>query len=384
MSEQLTILFRQSAHHLFNAARQFSLLSLLPLITPVVLIFFLTGCGEKETHKAAPPRPVRYVVIQTLSSFPVDVRTGEIRAHDETLLSFRLNGRMVSRLVDIGDHVHAGQVLATLESQTGTNELASARADVESAKAAEQVALLNLNRMQRLLPSGAIARTQLDSARADWQAAASRLKSSIAAMRNAQDNLAWTKLIAPADGVITRVSVSAGQVVSAGQTVFTLATSEARDVVFDIADPRRLSTPDAKERVFHVALLSDPAVKTIGTLRDISPQADPQTRTWQVRVALNNPPAGMALGASATIEIPSSVLPGYKIPATALSRTGDKPAIFVIDNNGQAQLREVTLSGYVASFAFVSSGLHPGDKVITAGVNKLRDGEKVIPGERQS
>lgn len=384
MSEQLTILFRQSAHHLFNAARQFSLLSLLPLITPVVLIFFLTGCGEKETHKAAPPRPVRYVVIQTLSSFPVDVRTGEIRAHDETLLSFRLNGRMVSRLVDIGDHVHAGQVLATLESQTGTNELASARADVESAKAAEQVALLNLNRMQKLLPSGAIARTQLDSARADWQAAASRLKSSMAAMRNAQDHLAWTKLTAPADGVITRVSVSAGQVVSAGQTVFTLATSEARDVVFDVADPRRLSTPDAKERVFHVALLSDPAVKTIGTLRDISPQADPQTRTWQVRVALNNPPAGMALGASATIEIPSSVLPGYKIPATALSRTDDKPAIFVIDNNGQAQLREVTLSGYVASFAFVSSGLHPGDKVITAGVNKLRDGEKVIPGERQS
>jgi multidrug resistance efflux pump len=84
-------------------------------------------------------------------------------------------------------------------------------ADVESAKAAEQVALLNLNRMQKLLPSGAIARTQLDSARADWQSAASRLKSSMAALRNAQDNLAWTKLTAPADGVITRVSVSAGR-----------------------------------------------------------------------------------------------------------------------------------------------------------------------------
>lgn len=384
MSEQLTVLFRQSAHHLFHAARQCSILSLLPLIAPVVFIFLLTGCGEKDTHKSAPPRPVRYVVVQTLSSFPVDVRTGEIRAHDETLLSFRLSGRMVSRLVDIGDHVHTGQVLATLESQTGTNELASARADVESAKAAEQVALLNLNRMQKLLPSGAIARTQLDSARADWQAAASRLKSSMAAMRNAQDNLAWTQLTAPADGVITRVSVSAGQVVSAGQTVFTLATSEARDVVFDIADPQRLSTPDAKAREFHVALLSNPAIKTTGILRDISPQADPQTRTWQVRVALNNQPAGMALGASATIDIPSSTLPGYRIPASALSRAGDKPAIFVIADNAQAQLREVTLSGYVASSVFVSSGLHPGDKVITAGVNKLRDGEKVIPGERQS
>jgi RND family efflux transporter MFP subunit len=270
---------------------------------------------------------------QTLSSLPVDVRTGEIRAHDETLLAFRLSGRMVSRLVDIGDHVHAGQVLATLENQTGTNELASASADVESAKAAEQVALLNLNRMQKLLPSGAIARTQLDTARADWQSAASRLKSSMAALRNAQDNLAWTKLTAPADGVITRVSVSAGQVVSAGQTVFTLATSEARDVVFDIADPQQLSAPDAKERVFQVALLSNPDVKTTGILRDISPQADPQTRTWQVRVALNDQPA-MALGASATIEIPSSTLPGYRIPASALSRAINPPSLLLVITRG--------------------------------------------------
>jgi RND family efflux transporter MFP subunit len=243
MSEELTVLFRQSVHHLFNAARQFFFL--FAVYRPAGVHFFTDRLWREGYAQAAPPRPVRYVV-QTLSSLPVDVRTGEIRAHDETLLAFRLSGRMVSRLVDIGDHVHAGQVLATLENQTGTNELASASADVESAKAAEQVALLNLNRMQKLLPSGAIARTQLDTARADWQSAASRLKSSMAALRNAQDNLAWTKLTAPADGVITRVSVSAGQVVSAGQTVFTLATSEARDVVFDIADPQQLSAPDER------------------------------------------------------------------------------------------------------------------------------------------
>lgn len=77
MSEELTVLFRQSVHHLFNAARQFSILSFLPFIAPLVFIFLLTGCGEKDTHKAAPPRPVRYVVIQTLSSLPVDVRTGK-------------------------------------------------------------------------------------------------------------------------------------------------------------------------------------------------------------------------------------------------------------------------------------------------------------------
>jgi multidrug efflux pump subunit AcrA (membrane-fusion protein) len=119
-----------------------------------------------------------------------------------------------------------------------------------------------------------------------------------------------------------------------------------------------------KERVFQVALLSNPDVKTTGILRDISPQADPQTRTWQVRVALNDQPA-MALGASATIEIPSSTLPGYRIPASALSRAINPPSLLLVIT--EAQLREVTLSGYSAASAFVSSGLHPGDKVITAG-----------------
>lgn len=310
--------------------------------------------------------------------------TGEIHSHDETLLAFRLDGRIVSRMVDIGAHVHTGQVLATLESETGKNQLASATADMESARAAEHVAALNLSRMDKLMPSGAIARTQLDSTRADWQAAASRLKSAAAALRNAQDNLAWTQLTAPADGVITRVSASAGQVVSAGQSIFTLATSEARDLVFNIAEPQLFTDKTKKISVFPVTLLDSPDIRTTGVFRDISPQADPQTRTWQVRVTLTVPPAEMALGASATIEIPSAVTPGYVVPASAISRLAGQPAVFIIDRHGQAVLRAVTLSGYQAASAVVSSGVNPGEMIITSGVNKLRSGEKVIPGEKVS
>ncbi|TCC01092.1 efflux RND transporter periplasmic adaptor subunit [Kosakonia quasisacchari] len=383
MSEQFTDYFRQSLHHLFNTARALSFLALLPLLVMAAIILLLTGCGEKKTDNAAPPRPVRYQVAAAASANPGTVRTGEIRAHDETVLAFRLDGRIVSRQVDIGARVHAGQVLATLESETGKNQLASATADMESARAAEQLAALNLNRMQKLMPSGAIARTQLDSARADWQSAASRLKSSAAAVRNAQDNLAWTQLTAPADGVITRVSASAGQVVSAGESIFTLATSDARDVVFAIADPQLLPVQSTKSPPFSVALLSDPTQKTTGILRDISPQADPQTRTWQVRVTLQAPPAAMALGASATVNMPVSMSPGFVVPASALSRVGDQPAVFVIDKQSQAQIRTVTLAGYTASSAVIASGISAGDRVITAGVSKLRAGEKVIPGELQ-
>ncbi|KAB0884759.1 efflux RND transporter periplasmic adaptor subunit [Cronobacter muytjensii] len=330
MSEAFTDYFRHCVHHLFGAARHFSLLSLWPVAALAVTLPLLTGCGDDRHDPPAPPRPVRYLVVAPDAAAPASVRTGEIRAHDETTLSFRTDGRVVSRLVDIGAVVHAGQLLATLERATGENQAASAQADRLSAQAAERVAALNLKRMQALMPSGAIARSQLDSARADWQSAVARLKSSEAALRNAQENLSWTRLIAPADGVVTGVSASAGQVVSAGQGVFTLATSDARDVVFDVSDPQLFA--DQTPTAFPVSL--------------------PQTRAR-----------------------------GVVVPASALTRQNGRAAVFVIDAHQQAQPRPVTIAAYTATAVILAGGVSPGDRVITAGVSKLRPGEKVIPGE---
>jgi RND family efflux transporter MFP subunit len=181
--------------------------------------------------------------------------------------------------------------------------------------------------------------------------------------------------------VITGVSASAGQVVSAGQSVLTLATGEARDVVFDIATPDEI--PAGNNANLRVSLLSNQAVNASAVLRDITPQADPQTRTWRVRATLINPPEAMALGASVTVTLPSTAPHGYALPASALSRAGDKPAVFVINADSQAQLRAVVPAYYTASSVFIASGLEPGDRVITAGVSKLRSGEPVIAGEVQ-
>ncbi len=379
MSEEFTDYFRHCLHHLFGAARHFSLLSLWPVAALAVTLPLLTGCGDDRHDPPAPPRPVRYLVVAPDAAAPASVRTGEIRAHDETTLSFRTDGRITRRLVDIGAAVRAGQLLATLERATGENQAASAQADRLSAQAAERVAALNLKRMQALMPSGAIARSQLDSARADWQSAVARLKSSEAALRNAQESLSWTRLIAPADGVITGVSASAGQVVSAGQGVFTLATSDARDVVFDVSDPQLFA--DQTPTAFPVALLTSPATTATARLRDISPQADPQTRTWRVRLMLQSPPAAMALGASVTVSLPQTRARGVVVPASALTRQNGRAAVFVIDTHQQAQPRPVTIAAYTATAVILAGGVSPGDRVITAGVSKLRPGEKVIPGE---
>ncbi|VTM44379.1 RND family efflux transporter MFP subunit [Klebsiella quasipneumoniae] len=360
----------------------FSWLHFLPLTILSVVIFLLPGCWDNHGNKTVPVRTVRYVVVGSAQTLPALERTGEIHAHDETILSFRTGGRIVTRSVDIGDRVNAGQLLATLENTTSQNQLDGAQADYEGAKASAQVAALNVSRMQKLMPTGAIARTQLDNARADWLVARARLKNSESALRNARENLGWTRLIAPQSGMITEVSASAGQVVSGGQSVLTLATGEARDVVFDIAKPDAI--PPHEQAGLRVSLLSDPSVQASAALRDISPQADPQTRTWRVRATLQNPPLAMALGASVTVTLPATGPHGYALPASALSRVGDKPAVYVINPQSQAQLRVVVPAYYTATSVIISGGLEPGDRVITAGVSKLRSGEPVIAGECES
>lgn len=380
MLYELVLSLRQCVYALLGAERTLSWFALLPPIVLILMIVPLVGCGDKSAEKPASARPVRYVVVGSPATLPALERTGEIHAHDETALSFRTAGRMLTRAVDVGDRVNYGQLLATLEETSARNQLDSATADDESARATARVAALNVNRMQKLIATGAIARSQLDSAQADWLVASARVKSSEAALRNARESLGWTRLTSPGEGVITAVSASPGQVVSAGETVVTLAAGQARDVVFDIPDPAKVEAQRAEE--FQVALLSDAGVKAYAVLRDISPQADPQTRTWRVRATLKKPPAAMALGASVTVRLPSSGSTRYAIPASALSRCGDKPAVFVITPQMQAQLRVVVLASYTASSAIIASGLVPGDRVITAGVSKLRPGEKVVAGER--
>ncbi|MEC5318368.1 efflux RND transporter periplasmic adaptor subunit [Brenneria populi subsp. brevivirga] len=376
MSENL-ITYARHALRRIVAPRRPRIPPLRPLLYLMPLL--IAGCEDALPPQSVAPRPVRYVTAPQPSSGAALSRTSEIRAHDEISLGFRLDGRLLVRTADVGVQVVKGQTLAALESDTSRNQLSSAQAELDSARAAERVANVNLHRLRSLMPSGAIARAQLDSATSDWQAAVSRRQSGEAALKNAQDNLAWTRLTAPQSGVITSVSASAGQVVSAGQAIFTLAAGDGRDAVFDIADPQQIA--HVKNGAFTLSLLTDPAVKTTGRLRDISPQADPQTRTWRVRITLDNPPEAMALGASAQVSIPASGPGTIAMPAATLTRAGDKPAVFIVDENMRLHLRPITPARYSASSVFIADGVQPGEKVVAAGVSKLWEGETVSLGE---
>ncbi|MDR3431288.1 MAG: efflux RND transporter periplasmic adaptor subunit [Rouxiella aceris] len=377
MSITFTDYARHAVRHLALPGK---IVQLLPWLILLLMVVGLVGCGDKESKPVVPPRPVRVVIAPAPVGASQFIESGEIRAADEVTLSFRQEGHLLTRTVDVGNQVAAGQVLATQESNTSRNQLESAQADLSSARAAEQVASLTLKRMKLLMPHGAIARSQLDTAQYDWQAALSRRQSSEDALKNARETLGWSRLIAPSSGVVTQVAVSAGQVVSAGQSIVTLAAGDGRDAVFDVADPQMLA--QTANLSFVVSLLADPSISTPGHLRDISPQADTQTRTWRVRVTLDKPLAALALGASVQVAWQQAGQSMIALPAAALTRAGGNPAIFIVNRKSlQLHLRPVSLGRYSTEEIFISSGLQPGETVVVAGVSKLRQGERVTLGE---
>ncbi|MFQ6566143.1 efflux RND transporter periplasmic adaptor subunit, partial [Dickeya dianthicola] len=303
----------------------------------------LSGCNDAGREAAAAPlRPVRTVTVAPSVAGEVLSQTGEIRPTEETALGFRLDGRVVSRAVDVGAVVKQGEVIATLDARDSENQLQSAKADLARAAASERLAEQNLKRMKQLAPNGAIARSQLDEAQSNWSSAVSVRESAQASVNSEQDRLGYTRLSAPIAGVITAVSANPGQVVNAGQEVVRLATFAGRDAVFNVSE--RLIASGLNDPLVTVSLLSNPAIKTQGHVRDVSPLADAQTRTWRVRISLVEPPPEMVLGATVQGEV---TLPGgnvINLPASALTRQGGRPAVFVVDPQTQTlRLQPITL-----------------------------------------
>jgi membrane fusion protein, multidrug efflux system len=341
------------------------------------LIGGLTACDDTDQMIGPKlPRMVKTMRITSVETTPVVSQVGVIEAHQQTSLSFRIAGRILARRVDVGVRVHKGDVLATLDPSNANNALIQANAEVDSAKSAENLTRRNLDRMKTLLPNGAISQSLYDQSLSNWQAAKSRLEHAQAAVNEARDNLQFTQLTAPEDGVISETNGNAGQVVSAGQQIFRLSYNGQLDAVFDV--PEQLLQIKIGNPQVTVSLLSDPAVMVQAKLRDMTPEADPYTRTYRVRVTLVNPPPQIVLGAIVRGELKLPTIRQVVVPKDALTSDGGHPAVYIIGpKTDKLQLQVIQVAHYTDSSIYIASGLKVGDQVVVAGVDKLRPGLKV-------
>lgn len=340
------------------------------------LTLTLSACSEDEKVQLEPPRPVRTVIAKPSVVDQEIVQTGQIEAHVETDLGFRIDGRVATRNVEVGAIVSKGQLLATLDPHDVQNELKSAEADLARAQAAEALAKSALDRQRALFDKNVTARVRVEEAEAGWRDANARTESAQSALQSARNKLTYTELRAPNEGIVSAIAINSGQVVAASQVGIKLASLHERDAVFNISERLFISTPGDVQ--VEVALASDPAVKVVGSLRDASPSADPVTRTYRVRIALPKAAPSMTLGAAVTGRLVTSGKPLFVLPASALTSEDGKAAVFVVQPATQELVRkQVTVSRHTSSEVLVDSGLQEGEAVVTAGVSKLRPGQKV-------
>lgn len=336
----------------------------------------LAGCGSEQEEAAPIVRPVRTVTIQKQAAGVPIVLTGRIEAEDEASIAFRISGRMIERLVQLGNKVEPGQVIARLEPQNEMNALRAAQASLTAAQGQLTEAQAEFRRQQTLAERGFAALAVYDRARQARQTAQSAVDAAEALLKNAQDQVDFTELRADAEGVVTQIGAEPGEVVQAGQMVVRLARQGGRDAVFDVpAQVLRAAPGDPEVRV---ALVEDPQITAMGRVREVAPQADPVTRTFEVRVGLSQPPAQMLLGATVVGRVEVDAGDVIEIPATALTQLDRQPAVWVVDAaTSTVAMRTIDVLRFGPATVTVASGLEPGEVVVTAGVQALHPGQKV-------
>lgn len=339
------------------------------------LLAILAACN-KESETAAPEaRPVRTVTVAKRDIGETVTYTGRIEAENETRLSFRISGRMVERNANVGDQVQPGQIVAKLEPQNELNALRSAQAAVSAAQAQFNEAQANYERQAFLLKRDVASVVQYERAEQTRKTAQAQLDSAEAQLKIAQDNVSDTELKADAGGVVIATAAEPGEVVQAGQLIIRIAPKGGRDAVFDVPGQALRVTP--YDGLVNINLTDDPSVTAVGRVREISPQADPVTRTFEVKVGLTDPPAAMRLGATVVGRVQFDTAPTIEIPASALTEHDRHPAVWVVDPKSlTVSLRNVDVLRHNPATVAISSGLDTGDIVVTAGVQALHPGQK--------
>jgi membrane fusion protein, multidrug efflux system len=353
-----------------------SLIRRLRLLSLLALPLALGACGDRKTAQE-PVRPVKAYVIKA----PAQERTlsfsGVIAPRIESQLGFRVSGKIVERLVNTGDRVSAGQILARLDEKDLKLAENSAHAAATAAKSRLAVANDALDRAAYLLPKGFIAKAAFDQRQLEFDAAKSALDSAEDQLNQASNATSYATLTAGKDGVVTSVRAEPGQVVGAGQAVIALA--HAGDIEVSVAVPENEIARVKAGDPARIALWAAPDAVSDGKIREIAGAADPASRTYAVRVTVSHPVPEMRLGmtTSVSFKVPEEA-PPVIAPLTAFAEESGKTVVYVADRGSETVARrEVQLDGVAAEGVRVKSGLAPGEIVVTGGVQFLKDGMKV-------
>jgi RND family efflux transporter MFP subunit len=349
------------------------------LLLPLSLL--LAACSEQAVSEAPTIRPVLTQVVQSERAAAPEF-VGVVSPRTSVSQSFRIGGTLVTRQVDTGSVVTAGDVVATLDATTAELALQTARANLASAEAQYANAAAAEARLRTLNQNDVVSLANLEQAEQQTSGANAALVQAQARLSQAEEQLSYSILTSPLDGIVMSVGAEPGSVVGAGQAIVTIADPATRDVVIDL--PETIIGDVSIGTIFDIApqLAPDRAVE--GRVHEIAPQANPLTRTWRVKIAIDSGVEHFWIGTTATASLQASSEDRLIVPETAIRRDGEVASVFVVDEAvSVVRQRSVTIDT-TSEALIVTDGLAQGDRIVIAGVNGLTDGQQIKLGQESA
>ena len=322
-------------------------------------------------------RPAKVLEVSYRQRSQALVLAGSVVPRIETSLGFRVAGKIVARHVDVGTVVQPGDLIARLDPADYRLAVDNARAALASAEADYSRARADHERYLNLRGTSVFTAQTMEQRQSLAATAQARVEQARSQLSSAENNLAYTDLRADSAGVITAVQAEVGQVMAQGQGVVRLARTDELEIVVGVPEHRLRAVREAEGAAFE--LWSDPGKRFPARLRELSPSADPATRTYPARFSVLGKPEFIGLGMTATLafEKPDSQ-PVAEVPLSAIFQKGKQPAVWVVDRQaGTVSLRPVTIARWRNDAAAIASGVSEGDLIATAAVHKLEEGQKV-------
>ncbi len=341
----------------------------------VVLLSTLLGACSKAPPPAPDVRPVRAMTLVAGNGGASAEFSGDVRPRYESRLGFRVGGKISARQVDVGTVVKRGQVLMQLDPQDLRLGQAQADASLRAALTTAELARAELKRYQDLRAQNFVSQAVLDEKVAAARSSQAQAEAARAALRNQANQTGYARLLADADGVVTGIDAEVGQVVQAGTPVVRVARTDEKEVVIGVPEDQVDALREVSD--VRVRLWADPDASIPGKIREVSPVADAATRTYTVKVAV---PAreDIRLGMTAVVALAKKEggQAGVRVPLPALYQNGGATSVWIIEN-GAVRLVPVKVGGVAGNDVLLESGVRPGQTIVTAGVNLLKNGQKV-------
>ncbi|TDN69831.1 RND family efflux transporter MFP subunit [Paraburkholderia sp. BL10I2N1] len=349
------------------------------LVAALSGVMLLSACHPKEP--AAPvPGPVVAVAVHPDGQPVASALPGEVEARYATPLSFRVAGKIIERRVRLGDTVKSGEVVARLDPADAQKNAASAQAALDAAQHRLVFARQQLDRDRAQLHDNLISQAQFEQTTDAYASAAAQRDQADQQAALARNQLQYTTLVSDHTGVITAEQADTGQNVSAGQSVYNLAWTGDVDVICDV--PESALATLAVGQIAKVTLPALSGRSFTARVRELSPAADPQSRTFRARLTLENAGPDVRLGMTASVSLARDnaargASSSFVVPATALFHEGNAPALWIVRADDTLELRRIQVTRYNERTIAVSEGLKDGERVVLQGVHTVAAGEKV-------